>query len=135
MDTWFAGIDGNQVTITWVGRDNNQPTKLYGASGAMSIYQRYLDNQTPTPLLLTAPENVVEMAVDSNGNFVCAGDGVRSLPVWATSPDTLCQQDELLQQQNNPFNQPDRQPSSAPPPAPEKSDGVAGWIKEMFGSN
>ncbi|MDF7680279.1 bifunctional glycosyl transferase/transpeptidase [Enterobacteriaceae bacterium ESL0689] len=135
VDTWFAGIDGNQVTITWVGRDNNQPTKLYGASGAMSIYQRYLDNQTPTPLLLTAPENVVEMAVDSNGNFVCAGDGVRSLPVWATSPDTLCQQDELLQQQNNPFNQPDRQPSSAPPPAPEKSDGVAGWIKEMFGSN
>ncbi|PLM96042.1 penicillin-binding protein 1B, partial [Klebsiella variicola] len=81
VDTWFAGIDGSQVTITWVGRDNNQPTKLYGASGAMSIYQRYLANQTPTPLALTAPEDVVDMGVDSNGNLVCSG-GVRSLPVW-----------------------------------------------------
>ncbi|STW24674.1 penicillin-binding protein 1b [Klebsiella variicola] len=76
VDTWFAGIDGSQVTITWVGRDNNQPTKLYGASGAMSIYQRYLANQTPTPLALTAPEDVVDMGVDSNGNLVCSG-GVR----------------------------------------------------------
>ncbi|PXL60229.1 bifunctional glycosyl transferase/transpeptidase, partial [Klebsiella variicola] len=111
VDTWFAGIDGSQVTITWVGRDNNQPTKLYGASGAMSIYQRYLANQTPTPLALTAPEDVVDMGVDSNGNLVCSG-GVRSLPVWTTQPDALCRQGEMMQQQqlqqqeaNNPFNQ------------------------------
>ncbi|MCQ4052058.1 hypothetical protein FK514_29775, partial [Klebsiella pneumoniae] len=44
-----------------------------GASGAMSIYQRYLANQTPTPLVLTVPEDVVDMGVDSNGNFVCSG--------------------------------------------------------------
>ncbi|HCI9592748.1 penicillin-binding protein 1B [Klebsiella sp. H-Nf2] len=148
VDTWFAGIDGSQVTITWVGRDNNQPTKLYGASGAMSIYQRYLANQTPTPLALTAPEDVVDMGVDSNGNLVCSG-GVRSLPVWTTQPDALCRQGEMMQQQqlqqqeaNNPFNQsgqqqpqPQQQQQQQPPKQQEKSDGVAGWIKDMFGSN
>ena len=151
VDTWFAGIDGSQVTITWVGRDNNQPTKLYGASGAMSIYQRYLANQTPTPLALTAPEDVVDMGVDSNGNLVCSG-GVRSLPVWTTQPDALCRQGEMMQQQqlqqqeaNNPFNQSGQQQpqqqqqqqhqQQQQPKQQEKSDGVAGWIKDMFGSN
>ncbi|EMI1819407.1 TPA: bifunctional glycosyl transferase/transpeptidase [Klebsiella variicola] len=149
VDTWFAGIDGSQVTITWVGRDNNQPTKLYGASGAMSIYQRYLANQTPTPLALTAPEDVVDMGVDSNGNLVCSG-GVRSLPVWTTQPDVLCRQGEMMQQQqlqqqeaNNPFNQSgqqqpqqqQQQQQQQQPKQQEKSDGVAGWIKDMFGSN
>ena len=153
VDTWFAGIDGSQVTITWVGRDNNQPTKLYGASGAMSIYQRYLANQTPTPLALTAPEDVVDMGVDSNGNLVCSG-GVRSLPVWTTQPDALCRQGEMMQQQqlqqqeaNNPFNQSgqqqpqqqqqqqQQQQPQQQPKQQETSDGVAGWIKDMFGSN
>lgn len=138
VDTWFAGIDGREVTITWVGRDNNQPTKLYGASGAMAIYQRYLQNQSPIPLDLTPPEDITDMGVDDMGNFVCGGGGVRSVPVWTTNPDALCQQNQMQPQTGNPFDQstqPQQQPQQQPPQQEEKSDGVAGWIKDMFGSN
>jgi penicillin-binding protein 1B len=142
VDTWFAGIDGREVVITWVGRDNNQPTKLYGASGAMSIYQRYLTSQSPIALNLTAPEDVVDMGVDENGNFICGGGGMRMLPVWTTDPDALCQQSQQAieqQQSANPFDSSSSQPQQQQqqPPAEEKkdSDGVAGWIKDMFGGN
>ncbi|EKS6579963.1 bifunctional glycosyl transferase/transpeptidase [Enterobacter hormaechei] len=138
VDTWFAGIDGREVVITWVGRDNNQPTKLYGASGAMSIYQRYLANQSPVPLNLVAPEDIVDMGVDASGNFICGG-GMRTLPVWTTNPDALCQQSQPEEPTGNPFDQSSQpqQPQQQPQQQNEKkdSDGVAGWIKDMFGGN
>ncbi|HDC4775326.1 TPA: bifunctional glycosyl transferase/transpeptidase [Enterobacter kobei] len=139
VDTWFAGIDGREVVITWVGRDNNQPTKLYGASGAMSIYQRYLANQSPVPLNLVAPEDIVDMGVDGSGNFVCGG-GMRTLPVWTTNSDSLCQQSQPEQPTGNPFDQssqPQQPQQQQPQQQNEKkdSDGVAGWIKDMFGGN
>ena len=142
VDTWFAGIDGREVVITWVGRDNNQPTRLYGASGAMSIYQRYLASESPIALDLTPPEDVVNMGVDEGGNFICGGGGMRMLPVWTTDPDALCQQSQQQieqQQSTNPFDssssQPQQQQQQPPQQEKKESDGVAGWIKDMFGGN
>jgi len=141
VDTWFAGIDGREVVITWVGRDNNQPTKLYGASGAMSIYQRYLASESPIALDLTPPEDVVNMGVDEGGNFICGGGGMRMLPVWTTDPDALCQQSQQQieqQQSTNPFDSSSSQPQQQqqqPQQEKKESDGVAGWIKDMFGGN
>jgi penicillin-binding protein 1B len=82
----------------------------------MSIYQRYLANQSPVPLNLVAPEDVVDMGVDDSGNFVCGG-GVRSLPVWTTNPDSLCQQSQPQQPTGNPFEQSSQpqQPQQQPP--------------------
>ncbi len=128
VDSWFTGVDGKEVTVTWVGRDNNQPTKLYGASGAMQIYRRYLDNQAPMPLTPTPPEDIAPMTVDSAGNFVC-GTGSstwRTLPVWTTDASALCQQQQQQVQQQQQLQQ--QQQSEQ-----KDSNGVAGWIKDMFG--
>ncbi|AUX73587.1 bifunctional glycosyl transferase/transpeptidase [Erwinia pyrifoliae] len=134
VDSWFAGIDGKEVTITWIGRDNNQPTKLYGGTGAMQLYRRYLENQAPLPLILNPPEDIAPMNVDSAGNFVCdsASSSWRRLPVWTTDASALCQQQQqqqqhMLQQQDQPPQQQDQQNQQ------KDANGVAGWIKDMFG--
>ena len=41
-DSWFAGYSGNYLTVVWVGRDDNQPTGLTGASGAARIWAKIM---------------------------------------------------------------------------------------------
>lgn len=130
VDSWFAGIDGKEVAITWIGRDNNQSTRLYGSSGSMQIYRRYLANQPPTPLVLTPPDAVSMMPIDSDGNFICnaTGSSWRTLPVWSSDPAALCQQQQQqIQQQQQQVEQ------QQTPQQGSQSNGVAGWIKDMFG--
>lgn len=93
-DSWFAGIDGKEVTIAWMGRDNNGSTNLTGSTGALLLYRNYLNNQTPLALIPTMPDDIAEMTIDTEGNFVCDGSGVRTIPVWTADPNSLCKQTE-----------------------------------------
>jgi len=36
-DSWFAGFSGDKVGVVWVGRDDNKPAGLSGATGAMTL--------------------------------------------------------------------------------------------------
>ncbi|WP_140417603.1 hypothetical protein, partial [Vibrio cholerae] len=42
----------------WLGRDDNQPTKLTGASGALRVYAQYLKYRIPEKLQLPWPEGI-----------------------------------------------------------------------------
>jgi penicillin-binding protein 1B len=37
-DSWFAGWTGDHLAVVWVGNDENKPTGLYGATGAMRVW-------------------------------------------------------------------------------------------------
>ncbi|MDH5572697.1 MAG: penicillin-binding protein 1B, partial [Gammaproteobacteria bacterium] len=37
-DSWFAGYSGSHLGVVWLGRDDNQPTRLTGSSGALRVW-------------------------------------------------------------------------------------------------
>ncbi|AQS40051.1 penicillin-binding protein 1B [Shewanella psychrophila] len=63
-DSWFAGFDERNVAAVWVGRDDNGKTGLYGSSGAMAVYQDFLEHRPPISLRRTPVNGVVNAHFD-----------------------------------------------------------------------
>jgi penicillin-binding protein 1B len=57
-DSWFAGYGRDQVAVVWVGRDDNGPMGLTGASGALPVFGRLMAGLETPPLDATPPEGV-----------------------------------------------------------------------------
>jgi penicillin-binding protein 1B len=49
-DSWFAGYTGSHLAVVWVGNDKNEPTGLYGATGAMRVWSTLFKRLPSTPL-------------------------------------------------------------------------------------
>ncbi|WWP00974.1 MAG: penicillin-binding protein 1B [Candidatus Dasytiphilus stammeri] len=90
-DSWFAGIDGKEVVVVWIGRDHNESTKLYGATGALTLYSRYLKIRTALPLRLFPPDEISMINITLKGNFGCdVGDKWIKIPIWTRNPSLIC---------------------------------------------
>ncbi|UCH53077.1 MAG: penicillin-binding protein 1B [Pseudomonadota bacterium] len=76
-DSWFAGFSGDHVAVAWIGRDDNQPTGLTGASGAMTVWGMLMAQLDPEPMLPAAPEGVevvwIDPATRLRGDAKCEG--------------------------------------------------------------
>jgi penicillin-binding protein 1B len=53
-DSWFAGYTGDHLAVVWVGNDQNAPTGLYGATGAMKVWSALFSKLPTTPLAVSS---------------------------------------------------------------------------------
>ncbi|MDX1496899.1 MAG: penicillin-binding protein 1B [Salinisphaeraceae bacterium] len=63
-DSWFAGYSGNRLTVAWVGRDNNKPSRLTGASGALQLWKAVMKDLPLESLEPVKPESVIMIPLD-----------------------------------------------------------------------
>jgi len=57
-DSWFAGFSGDYLAVVWLGRDDNKPSKLTGASGALKVWSKVMQAISKQPVHLTQPDDV-----------------------------------------------------------------------------
>jgi len=86
-DSWFAGYTGDFLAVVWVGRDDNKPAGLTGATGALQVWIPLMRQISTQPVTLTPPDNIKTAWVDpSNGllaNAEC--EGAKQYPYIAGS--------------------------------------------------
>ncbi len=51
--------------MVWVGRDDNQPAGLTGASGAMTVWAEMMAGLDLEPLVLPVPDNIERVWIES----------------------------------------------------------------------
>ncbi|MEF3192874.1 MAG: penicillin-binding protein 1B [Halothiobacillaceae bacterium] len=73
-DSWFAGFSADRLAVVWVGRDDNQPTKLTGASGALPIFTQIMRALPQRPRSNQAPAGVEWVSIDPSTGWL-AGPG------------------------------------------------------------
>jgi penicillin-binding protein 1B len=73
-DSWFAGFSGDRLGVVWVGRDDNQPAGLTGASGAMTVWAEMMSGLDLEPLVLPVPDNIERVWIESPSGLRSAAD-------------------------------------------------------------
>lgn len=95
-DSWYAGIDGENVVIIWVGMDNHSSMNLTGSSGALSLYRTYLTQSLETisdqikPLQLPRLKNIDFIGINSENQLICNPPFKQILPFWQTTSTPNC---------------------------------------------
>jgi penicillin-binding protein 1B len=75
-DSWYAGYDGDKLGVIWIGRDDNQPMGLSGATGALRVWADLYAEAGVTPQTPLMPDTVAWHGVDpASGGLADNGCG------------------------------------------------------------
>jgi penicillin-binding protein 1B len=79
-DSWFAGFGRDLVAVSWVGRDDNAPTGLAGATGAMRLWAALMRDIAAASVDLTPPTGIEWRWVDAATGTVTDQDCAHAVP-------------------------------------------------------
>ncbi len=57
-DSWYAGFSGEYLALIWLGRDDNAPVDLTGASGALRVWAELMAAIGVSPLDMRPPSDI-----------------------------------------------------------------------------
>ena len=57
-ESWFAGFSGDRLGVVWVGRDDNKPAGVTGATAALPVWGEIMRALHAQPLELTEPASI-----------------------------------------------------------------------------
>ncbi len=69
-DSWFAGYSADKLAVVWVGRDDNAPSGLTGASGAMRVWGDIMADGDSRSLQLAPPADIRLTWIDPAGGLL-----------------------------------------------------------------
>ncbi|MEI2422208.1 hypothetical protein V6O07_18150, partial [Arthrospira platensis SPKY2] len=72
-DSWFAGFGSDTLAVAWVGRDDNRPAGLTGASGALPIWADIMAELGAAELLPMRAEGLVLAEVEYHSGLLARG--------------------------------------------------------------
>ncbi len=112
-DSWFAGFGENYLAVVWLGKDDNTPTGLTGASGALRVWAKVMEGLDLHSLDLQPPEGVTAVSIDlDNGGLAAHCTNVSEERFFIAGYE--------------PLSNPDCRPIE---------DKVGGWLEKWFGSS
>jgi len=128
-DSWLAGYSADRTTIVWVGYDENLPTRLGGARGALPIWAKFMVEVRPRAGYpgFVRPPGVAAAVVDpTTGQLASEACPYTTTEIFVGRfvPPQVCQRHGGYW----------TEPVSQPGDGRRRHGGLRGWLDRVFGA-